>query len=49
MVPSDAIVVCLEEAMKKGCEGTVATTIDADQFFVVAKMEFEIEIRIEIR
>merc|ERR550537_1413453 len=28
VVPSDAIVVYLEEAMKKGCEGTVAETLE---------------------
>merc|ERR1719316_2600772 len=28
VVPSDAIVVCLEEAMKKGCEGPVAETVE---------------------
>merc|ERR550537_852573 len=28
VVPSDAIVVCLEEATKKGCEGTVAETVE---------------------
>jgi pentatricopeptide repeat protein len=27
-VPSDAIVVCLEEAMRKGCEGAVAETVE---------------------
>jgi pentatricopeptide repeat protein len=28
VVPSDAIVVCLEEAMKRGCEGIVAETVE---------------------
>ena len=28
VVPSDAIVVCLEEAMRKGCEGAVAETVE---------------------